>query len=188
MRCPYCQLPLPAADSEECPSCRLSFPRTCSLEGALPRLSPKIADTAKLLTTSDLSKLKDRIQEIEYRFPEIHLQLVLHRFPAEHPFSLHVFWLFNAAAFAGDKQRGNENRAILIALDPVRRESAIMPGYGLEAFLNEETIGHVLDLAAPAWSRGQWAKGFLQVLNGLDAQLERIGISATSDALSTGDY
>ncbi|MFT3992011.1 MAG: hypothetical protein QM680_11430 [Luteolibacter sp.] len=188
MRCPYCQLLLPTADAEECPTCRLSFPRTCSLEGALPRLAAKVADTTRLLSAPHQAKLKRRIQEIEFRFPELHLQLVMHQFPAEHPFSMHVFWLFNAAAFAGDNLRGNDNRSILIVLDPSRHESALMPGYGLEAFLNEETIAHLLDLASPTWEKQQWGEGFLRVLDGLDAQLERAGIEISRDSPMTGDY
>ena len=59
----------------------------------------------------------------------------MHGFPAEHPFTMYAFWLFNAGAFAGESKRGKDNHALLIAIDPYRQESAIIHGYGLEQLL-----------------------------------------------------
>lgn len=175
MRCPYCQTPL-KADAAECPACRLTFPRTSALVGALPRLAPVVADTTGRLGAADQGKLKKRIAAIQRRFPQLVLQVVMHAFPEEHPFSMHVFWLFNAGNFAGDSHRGKNNHALLIALDTARGEAAIMPGYGLEPFLKTETLDHLLELASPAWEKGRWADGISQVLAGLDQLLESIAI------------
>jgi len=175
MHCPFCQTPL-EADTFECPACLLSFPRTSAMVGALPRLTPWVADTTGLLPSTDEAKLKKRITRIQRRFPQLVLQVVLHAFPADHPFSMHVFWMFNAANFAGDIRRGKDNHALLVALDPVRCEAAIIPGYGLENFLKTETLDHLLELAGPAWESGQWAEGILGVLDGLDLLLESIAI------------
>lgn len=140
----------------------------------MPRLSPAVADTTRLLTQSDHTRLKKRILEIQQRFPELALQVVVHGFGPEHPFSMHAFWLFNAGNFAGDGQRGKDNRSLMVALDPGRGESAIVPGYGLEPFLKGETLDHLLELAGPAWEAGRWADGLLRVLDGLDQLLESI--------------
>ena len=175
MQCPFCQNPLEAAASE-CPACRLTFPRAKTTVGPLPRLTPWVADTTGLLAAADEVKLKKRITRIQRRFPQLVLQVVIHAFPAEHPFALHVFWLFNAANFAGDIRRGKDNHALLVALDPVRRESAIIPGYGLETFLKTETLDHLLELASPAWESGRWADGLTGVLDGLDLLLETIAL------------
>ena len=82
----------------------------------------------------------------------------------------------STANFAGDIRRGKDNHALLVALDPVRREAAIIPGYGLESFLKTETLDHLLELAGPAWESGRWAEGILGVLDGLDLLLESIAI------------
>lgn len=95
---------------------------------------------------------------------------------AEHPFSLHVFWLFNSANFAGDSQRGKAACALLIALDPVRSEAAIMPGDGLEKFLNDGALDSLLALADPEWEAQRWTAGILRVLDGLDELLESVAI------------
>ena len=175
MWCPFCQTPLQAA-AAECPACRLTFPRTRALVGAVPRLAPVVADTTRQLSATDQAHLKKEIAKIQRRFPQLVLQVVMHVFPAEHPFPMHVFWLFNAGNFAGDSKRGKDNHALLIALDPTRGEAAIMPGYGLEPFLKPETLDHLLELAGPAWAGHRWADGISRVLGGLDQLLESIAI------------
>lgn len=187
MRCPFCQQPVhPSAP--ECPSCRLTYPRTSALLGALPRFAPVVADTTSSLKPAEQSKLKSRIHQIQRRFPQLVLQIVIHRFPPDHPFSLHVFWLFNAGSFAGDSNRGKDNHALLLAIDPARGESAIIPGYGLEPFLSVEALDHLLELAGPAWEAGDWAAGINRVLEGLDQWLETIGVPDDRDGAACGEY
>jgi uncharacterized membrane protein YgcG len=135
-----------------------------------------VADTTRQFSATEQLKLKKQIARIQRRFPQLVLQVVMHEFPAEHPFSMHVFWLFNAGNFAGDSKRGKDNHALLIALDPARGEAAIMPGYGLEPFLKTETLDHLLELASPAWESRRWADGISRVLDGLDQLLESIAL------------
>jgi hypothetical protein len=175
------------ADAAECPACRLTFPRTCALVGTVPRLAPVVADTTRSLAAGDLAELKKRITQIERRFPELVLQIVMNSFPEQHPFSMHVFWLFNAANYAGDSKRGKDNHSLLVALDPVRGEAAIMPGYGLETFLKTEALDHLLELAGPAWEKKLWTEGLLQVLNGLDQLLESVAVPDDGGA-QKGDF
>lgn len=187
MRCPYCQIPLQAS-APECPSCRLTYPRTSALVGAVPRLSPMVADTTQTLKSAEIAKLRKRVGEIQRRFPQLALQVVMHRFPEQHPFSMHVFWLFNAASFAGDLNRGKDNHALLLAIDPARGESAIMPGYGLEPFLTREAVDHLLEMAGPAWQGGRWTDGILRVLDGLDQWLETIGVPDEAQVAEQGEF
>ena len=187
MRCPFCQQPV-RADSPECSACRLTFPRTCALVGAVPRLTPVVADTTRSLSSADHVSLKSRISGIQRMFPQLVLQVVLHQFPDEHPFSMHVFWLFNAAGFAGGSQRGRHNHSLLLALDPVRGEAAIIPGYGLEPFLAHEGLDHLLELAGPFWENGRWADGIQRVLDGLVPWLETIAVPDANEPADNGDF
>jgi uncharacterized membrane protein YgcG len=181
MRCPYCQGPLQAS-APDCPACRLSFPRTCTLLGAVPRVTPLVADTTGALRSSDHKRITRRLERLRKRFPQLVPQVVMHRFPQEHPFSMHAFWLFNAADFAGASRRGRENHSIRLAIDPYREESAIVTGYGLEPFLTRDSLDRLLDLAEPAWLDYRWADGILRVLDGLDLLLEPIAVAENSDA------
>lgn len=185
MHCPFCQTSL-KADAAECPACHLTFPRTSALVGALPRLEPVLADPLHLLASIDSAKIKKRIGEIERQFPQLVLQVMLHSFPAEHPFGMHVFWMFNAANLAGDSRRGKDNQSLLVALDTARCESAILPGYGLEPFLQRETLDHLLELASPAWEAGNWSAGLLRVLDGLEQLL--LSIAIPDDSPPDGEY
>lgn len=187
MWCPFCQLRLHAS-APECPACRLTYPRTSSLIGAVPRLSPMVADTTQSLSASDQNKLKRRVTAMHSRFPELTMQVVMHHFPEQHPFSMHVFWLFNAAAFDAEGRRGKDNHALLLALDPARGEAAIMPGYGLEPFLHLQALDHLLELAGPAWEHEQWADGILRVLDGLDQWLETIASPEELAAPAAGEF
>jgi uncharacterized membrane protein YgcG len=161
------------ADAGECAACRLSYPRASALLGAVPRLEAWVADTTNTLSESDQTRFKRRLGEMQRRFPELVPQIVMHCFPDAHPFTLHVFWLFNAADFAGTSRRGSRNHALLLAIDPGRNEVAIMPGYGLEDFLTEESLGRILDAAAPWFRQRRWIDGILQVLDELDMLLEK---------------
>lgn len=187
MECPFCQT-VAKADAIECLACRLTFPRTNALLGALPRLAPTVADTTRSLSASDQVKLKARIGKIQQRFPQLVLQIVMHGFPGEHPFGMHAFWLFNSGNFAGDSQRGKVNHALLVALDPLRNEAAIVPGYGLETLLKAEALDHLLELAGPAWNDLRWAEGLFQVLDGLDLLLESVAIPDHTPLRSGGEF
>ena len=187
MRCPICQSQL-QADAPDCPQCRLSFPRARTLLGAVPRLVPWVADTTGTLTPQDQRRLKRRLEEIQQRFPQLVPQVVLHHFPAEHPFTMHVFWLFNSANLAGYNNRGSDNHALMLALDPQRGEAAIMPGYGLEAFCTDEALGDLLGLGHADWENDRWTDGLLRVLDGMDAWLETIAVPTDAAAFQKGEY
>jgi uncharacterized membrane protein YgcG len=187
MRCPYCQTRL-QANAAECPSCRLSFPRACTLLGAVPRLAPAVADTAGVLRRADHARLHMRLAAMRRRFPQLVPQVVIHRFPAEHPFALHVFWLFNAANFAGDSRRGGANHALLVAVDPGRGEAAIVPGYGLEAVLPASALDQLLELAGAPLEQERWAEGILRLLDGLDLLMESMGRPDQGEQVPPGEF
>ncbi len=187
MQCPYCQSTL-QANAGECPTCRITYPRTISLVGTAPRLGNMVADTTGLMITKDHAKLVKRITELETSYPQLVMQIVMHHFPEEHPFSMHAFWLLNAGNFAGDSYRGKFNRSILLAIDPARGEAAIIPGYGLEQFLTPETLDHLLELASPDWEKEQWSAGILKVLDGLEQLFEWIAVPDDSKQKVVGEY
>ena len=187
MRCPYCQEPLEDG-APECPKCRLNFPRACTLLGAALRITPWVTDTGRLLTAAEQKRLKRRLLEIQERFPQVVPQVVVHQFPEVHPLATYVFWLFNTANLAGDSRRGSDNHALLIALDPRRGEAAIITGYGLEPFLTEEALDHLLGLGGEDWRDNRWADGLWRVLDGLDKWLETIALPTDHEAFQKGEF
>jgi hypothetical protein len=124
------------------------------------------------MKVGEVSKVRAAIRGLQSKFPQLMVQVVLHSFPPEHPFGLHAFWLFNAASFSGDANRGARNHTALVVVDPVRLESSIVLGYGLESQVGSEVLDHLQELAGPAWTAGGWADGILTVLDGLDRLFE----------------
>ena len=147
-------------------------------------MAPGVSDSTGSLTESDQAKIRRQIAGIQRKFPQVILQVVMRSLPAAHPFSLYAFWLFNAGAFAGQSQRGKNNRVILLVVDPTRKESALMPGYALESLLPPEALDHLLDLASPAFEDGSWVQGIENVLSGLGKLLATIAVPQS--ALSAG--
>lgn len=158
----------------ECPVCRVTFPRASALLGVVPRLTRGIADSGRKLSVSETGAIQKAMAALMKKFPQLFVQVVIHSFPAEHPFGLHAFWLFNAGSFAGDTRRGANNHTVLLVIDPQRAESAIMVGYGIEALVSEEALEYFQELAAPAWKERGWGDGILRVLDCLDEWLERM--------------
>jgi uncharacterized membrane protein YgcG len=154
----------------------------------MPRLAPVVADTTGQLKGAVIGKLKRQITQMQRRYPQLVVQVVMHRFLAEHPFQMHAFWLFNAGAFAGEAKRGRNNHAVMVVVDPFRMESAIVPGYGLEALLQQEALDHLLAMAGPAFESAKWELGFTVLLEGLDQLLETVTVLDEAGESSAGDY
>lgn len=173
MTCPYCESPV-TATTEECATCHLTFPKTCALFGAIPRTHQKIFDATNQLTKAQQNEIKKHIVRLCGKYPQLYVQIILQAFPPPHPMRTQVFWLFNAAAFSGETLQGPDNHTLFLAIDPGTREVAIMPGYGLEPFLDETALNELLDSAADQWKNGNWSNGIHNVLNSLDQQLELI--------------
>ena len=167
-------------ETTECPACRLTFPRTVTLLGATPRMTLGVADSTGSLSSSEIGKIRKKLEYIQRRFPQAVIQVVMRALPLDHPFSLYAFWLLNAGAFAGEGRRGKHNHSILLLIDPGRKESALVPGYGFEGLLSQEALGHLLDLAGPVWEAGMWAEGIDRVLTGLDKLLETVGVTESA--------
>lgn len=195
MRCPYCRTRL-TENALECPACRLTLDRATALLGPVPRLGQGVADLAGVLPKGDAAKIAKAIGRLTWTFPQISLHVLLHVFPEDHPFDLHVFWLFNSGGFSTESQKAGENRSILLAIDPALGRSALTVGYGLEPFLGDEALDHLLELAEPAWRNGDWTRGILEVIAGLDRLLESaalevaagFGLSAFATAKRNGEF
>jgi hypothetical protein len=173
MRCPYCETPI-SSSAQECETCQLTFGKAAALFGAVPRIHREIFDSTRQLSFSQHKSISKHILHICSKFPQLYVQLVLHSFPPPHPMRTQVFWLFNAGGFSGETRRGPANHTLLIAIDPGRREACLMPGYGLEPFLDEEFLTGLLDATEAYWFRGDWPGGVAKLLELLEDKLETI--------------
>lgn len=178
MECPFCSTPL-VAGIPECPACRVTFPRTATLLGAVPRLTERVSASGRLLGKSAAARIRKALDTLAWRFPQVSMQVVLHEFPETYPFSLYAFWLFNASPVAGQDRRGADNHSILLLVDPKRAEAALQIGYGLEPYVSREALDQVLGQAVPAWRGGRWEEGVLEVIAAVNHLLE--GVAQVND-------
>ena len=109
MRCPYCRTRL-TETAVECPKCVLTLDRASALLGAVPRLGRGVCDTTGVLTRPEVQKLAKAATRLCWRFPQITFDILLHGFPLDHPFDLHVFWIFNSA-FPANRQKAAKTAA-----------------------------------------------------------------------------
>ncbi|MEP4076518.1 TPM domain-containing protein [Haloferula sp.] len=174
----------------------MNLARAAKLLGPVPRFEKGISDTTRALSEKEVSDLNKRIKVIEQRFPQITIQVVCHSFPLEHPFPLYVFWVFNMGGISTATETAGDNHTILLALDPVIGKSSLMVGYGLEPFISNPALNHVLEQAEPAWIDQAWGEGIQKVLEVLEPLLEsavkEIGASfdlpTTPDEIRGGDF
>ncbi|MBK1825944.1 hypothetical protein [Haloferula rosea] len=171
MHCPYCRTLL-SETSPECPGCRLNLARASALLGPVPIVKNRICDQPRLLDPAAQNRLLRRMDRFERRFPQVRLQVLCRTFPTEHPFSLYLFWIFNLGRISSDLEKGGNNRVILLALDPQSSRSGIMPGYGLEPFLDQNELDELLASIDEIWGRHAWDEGFIKLIDGLDSILE----------------
>ncbi len=143
-----------------------------SLLGAMPRIMPGVQDAAVVLSPREIRRLKTLVCNLKLRFPQVNLHLVVRSFSTEQPFELYLFWIFNGANLAEEAHKGGENRDVLIVLDPTQMRVGLMVGYGLEPFLREEALDHLLTMAEPMFREKRWMDGFVRLIEGLDLLLE----------------
>lgn len=179
MRCPYCRTRL-TETAVECPKCVLTLDRASVLLGAVPRLGRGVCDTTGSLSKAEMQKIAKACGKLTWHFPQVTLNILFHVFPNDHPFDLHVFWIFNCGGFSSENTKGGDNHGILLAVDPVQEKSALMVGYGLEPFLGDDAMDHLLELSEPAWKAKAWAKGVHEIIAGLDRLLEGAALEAAA--------
>jgi uncharacterized membrane protein YgcG len=164
----------------ECPKCVLTLDRASALLGAVPRLGRGVCDTTGSLSKAEMQKIAKACGKLTWHFPQVTLNILFHVFPNDHPFDLHVFWIFNCGGFSSENTKGGDNHGILLAVDPVQEKSALMVGYGLEPFLGDDAMDHLLELSEPAWKAKAWAKGVHEIIAGLDRLLEGAALEAAA--------
>jgi len=158
------------------------------LFGAVPRIHREVHDDVGVLTAHQTKDMQMQIMRMREKYPQLHVQVLFYSTSKEYPVRTQVFWLFNAAAFAGDIHRGGDNHTFLVAIDPLIGEAALMPGYGLEPMLDEDILGEMLNCVEDYWADGDWVGGVLCILDMLDERLGPQTEALEEPLTSPGEY
>ena len=171
-----------------CGSCHLTFPKTCVLFGALPRIQGEVHDSVGVLTANQIKEIQRQIKRMRDKYPQLYVQVLFYSSNRVYPMRTEVFWLFNAAAFSGDTHRWADNHTFFVAIDPWIGEAALMPGYGLEPLLSENILGEMLDGAGHFWVEWNWVGGLSCILKLLDDCLGPQTEALKGQLVSPGEY
>ena len=166
MQCPYCQAPL-TETSEECSYCSLSLQSANSLLAPVPRLTTGLNDILSVLEKKAQSKATKSLAKLSQRFPQVRMHIIINKFNPNYPLSTHLFWLFNQGALCTSDRKGGKNHTVLLGLDPGQGRSGIIVGYGLEPFLAQKALDHVLEKAQPLLSEGNHSEAILAIIDNL---------------------
>lgn len=174
IECPYCRAPL-TETSIACPSCNLDLSRARVVLGPAPRLSNRgVTDFVRCLNSSEERRLVRAVAHFQERFPQSRLAIVFSRFSSEFPLGAHLFWLFNTCGLASQDRKWGRNRDVLVGIDVRRRIAGLTVGYGLEPFLGQRALDHVMHLAVPHLEAEDFATGALDIIKGLSRLMEGV--------------
>ena len=173
MQCPYCQASL-TETSAECPSCQLSLESVNALLGPVPRHQKGLNDNLAALEKRQQRKINSALARISRRFPQVEMHVLIKQFDPQYPISTHLFWIFNQGDFCASNRKGGKNHSILLGLDPKQGRIGLIVGYGLEPFLPQKALDHVLEKAQPSLGSGDLAKAILAVIDSLAELMEGI--------------
>lgn len=142
--------------------------------GPMPIIVGGISDAPKILKSRDLTRVNNARQHFQRQFPQSRMNIVIRIFTQDVPFSAVLFWVFNTAGLSEEAARRGKNRDILIVVDPKRLEAGLMLGYGLEPFVPQKALDHLVDRAAPLLGVQEYAQALCNLIDGLSQLLSTI--------------
>lgn len=174
IECPSCRTAL-TEDTPVCPECKLELRTAKRVLGLPPRLNPLgVTDFASCLSASEEKRLLKAIAIFQQRFPQSRIAVVFREFVPEVPLGAQLFWLFNTSGLASEDSKHGKNRDLLIGIDTNQNIAGLTIGYGLEPFLGQDALDHLMQLAVPKLELGEYATGILEVITALSLLMEGV--------------
>ncbi len=178
--CPYCRKAI-LEDSPSCPSCSLTIEGATKILGPVPLLNRGITDLTDSLSVKERKKVNRQLRRFESTLPGSELNILIKEFDPKYSLSTHLFWLFNTAGLSPEEKSQSNNQDLLLGIDPIHGHVAITVGYGLEPFLNADSMKRALEEARPFLEKGE----YLNAINFIIQSLITLMIQAASNAAIT---
>lgn len=173
MLCPVCRHPLHES-VPACPGCGFELAEAQRVFGIPPQLDPVFTDLAGVMSQGDGRSLKESIRELHLRFPKISFAIIITRIPPQIPLRAWTFWIFNTGTLNSPMDKGGACRLMLLTIDADQGRAACMVGYGLEPFVNEDTLNRIIAAAQHALSAQDYAEALHAALEQADVELASI--------------
>ena len=170
VRCPTCRAPAIETDAA-CRQCGFSLELADRTFGIPPTLQGPIADTTRVLGTFAKRRALHVINEVERRFPQLSIAVILLEVPPEAALVPYAFWLFNRGSLSSAVCKGGENRLVMLLIDTNSDRAITMIGYGLEPLMQEVHLQSCLQAAFQPLQRKHFAQAIESFTRELDRQL-----------------
>lgn len=154
-----------------CRQCGFSLELADRTFGIAPSLQGPIADTAGVLGALAHRRAAHVIDDVERKFPQLSVAVVLMDVPQQAPLIPYAFWLFNRSSLSSAVEKGGENRLVMLLVDTSSDRAITMVGYGLEPFLQEIHLQSCLQAAEQPLRRRRFAQAIESFARELDRQL-----------------
>lgn len=170
VRCPACRTLATETDAA-CGQCGFSLEVADRTFGIAPALHRPIADMRGVLGAFSLRRAAHVIGEVERRFPQLSIAVVLMDVPAQAPLLPYAFWLFNRGSLSSAVDKGGANHLVMLLIDTSSDRAITMVGYGLEPFMQETHLQSCLQAAEQPMRRRRYAQAIESFARELDRQL-----------------
>lgn len=171
--CPHCKTPL-RETTEECPSCQLELDRLTKALGPIPIILGGLSDGAQIFNKSEEKKLRKIVNKHQHDFPQSHLHIVTRSFPQKTELRTLLFWIFNRAGLSQESAKHGQNRDVVLLIEPLRKEAALMVGYGLEPLIPQTDLDQILNKAQPFFTSGHMFSGVEMVHTELTTVMKQV--------------
>lgn len=173
MRCPACQSAVFENDAA-CRQCGFTLEAADRAFGVPPQLQKPVTDPKRVLPMLGRRRVERAIAALERRYPQVEIAVLLLDVPKQAPVGVYAFWLFNRGQLSSAVEKGGENRLVMLLVDVEAERAAIMTGYGLEPFVQDNQLQMCLNRFSQQAERGGLADGIDGFLKELDVQFKTV--------------
>jgi len=170
MQCPYCQTSL-KEDAAKCPKCELTLDKLSQFMGPVPSLHAGINDGQSLFSKRGHSQVLNAISDVQSEFPQMRFHIVSRVLKVNFPVEAQLFWLMNRASLNSENARSGKNFDILLGIDSESKQVGLIIGYGLESYLNPETLESILSSANLYFEKSHYDQAVIAIIHTLSETL-----------------
>lgn len=142
--------------------------------GVPPALHKPVTDPRRTLSGFARRRVLRKVAQLEHRYPQLELAVLLLDVPKQTPMSAYAFWLFNRGQLSSAVEKGGENRLVMLLIDLESERAAAMTGYGLEPFLHQRQLEMCVTRFTQLATRGGLAEAIDGFLSELEVQLRTV--------------
>jgi hypothetical protein len=173
MNCPSCESPLQAG-AAACATCGASLDTYRLRFGAIPRFGAYVTDTTgQELIYKEFMAIERMLKSFERRFPQSRFSFFMAKLSPSTKPREYAFWLMNECRFVPPECRLGANLSLLLLMDIGSMRGCLMTGYGLEAYLSEEDLSHILQAGKTHFARRHYVPAVRKCVAATSHILER---------------